>query len=169
MTWRANNAAVVACSSWVEARTTVNRLIEAGYDPQKVSVAARLCSSNGDSIACYSLAGRTEGWGDDGRFWAALWRTLSGRGVFVLPSYGPVLVAGPLVEWVARALNNAGIFDGFSAVGAALYGIGLSRDVVPELEAALDARNFLVVIYGSSKEVEQAGSVLAVEELSDAA
>ena len=87
----------------------------------------------------------------------------------MLPDYGPVLVAGPLVEWIVGALHNAGIFNGFSAVGAALYGIGISRELIPVLEAAMGTCDFLVVVHGASKEVQEAGSVLRAGELSDAA
>ncbi len=169
MTWQANNAAVMTCSSCFRAQGVVTRLIEGGYATGKISVAARWSSTERKALACYNLTGRTEGWGEKGRLWARLWGALSGRGVFALPQFGPILAAGPLVEWIVRALKNAEIFGGFSAVGAALYGIGVSRDVVPEIEASFEEGDFLVIVYGTAKEIDTARLTFAAEELSNAA
>jgi len=169
MTWQADNALVVACFSSAEAYAAVSRLIESGYAADKISAVARCHSAVREASACYNLGGRVEGWGKEGKAWAGLWRALSGQGIFVLPDLGPIFVAGPLVEWAIKALKNIGIFNGLNAVGAALYGIGVSRIVVPEIEASLEAQVFLVVVSGSADDVNLARTILKTEGSSRAA
>lgn len=138
------------------------RLLEGGFEAGKISVASQARRTNGEVVGCYNVSGRTEGQGDVGTFWAALWGVLSGWGFFMMPDTGPVLVAGPLVGWIVAALENAAIFDGLSAIGAALYSMGISRESVSEFEAAFRACKFLVIVHGTSREVDEARSVLVM-------
>jgi len=164
MTWQADNAVVTATYSYAEAQGAVTGLLESGYPATKISVAARCRCNGGEISACYSFAGDLEGWGEKGRFWAGVWRVLSGWGGFVLPDFGVVLVAGPIARWIVGALGNAGMISGFSAVGAALYGIGLPRGLVPEIEATFEDYAFLVIASGRAEEVNQARSTLEAKE-----
>ena len=50
---------------------------------------------------------------------------------------------------------------GLSALGVALYSLGIPEDTVLEYEQAVKADGYLVVAHGSPAEVEQARSVLA--------
>lgn len=169
MTWQSDNAVVTACSSHAEAQTAVTSLLASGHPPSKISVVARWQGADGEASACYGIAGELEGWGDRGRFWAGVWRALSGWGGFVLPEFGAILVAGPLAEWIVGALENTGVINGFSAVGAALYGMGMPRRLVPEIEATLEAYAFLVIASGTANEVNRARSALEAEETTRAA
>ena len=48
-----------------------------------------------------------------------------------------------------------------SALGAALYSIGIPKDSVIQYEAALKADGFLVLAHGSAEEVSRAKTILA--------
>lgn len=52
------------------------------------------------------------------------------------------------------------IVGGLSAIGAALYSIGIPKDSVVRYEAALRADKFLVVVNGASDEVARASELL---------
>ncbi len=55
---------------------------------------------------------------------------------------GPVVVLGYLAAIVITALENAITLGGLSAIGAALYSIGIPKNSVVEYEAAVKADIF---------------------------
>jgi hypothetical protein len=108
-------------------------------------------------------------WGKMGAFWAGLrgwWR--AGTGFFVIPGLGPTLVAGPLVVWIVGALEGAFVFEGLSAIGAALYNFGIPKDSVLRMEAALKADKFLVIMHGTASEVGDAREILTTAGVPEA-
>jgi len=52
------------------------------------------------------------------------------------------------------------VAGGLSAVGAALYSIGIPKDSILKYETSLKANKYLLVIHGTIEEVEQAGQIL---------
>jgi len=52
------------------------------------------------------------------------------------------------------------VLGGLSAVGAALYSIGIPKDSVLKYETSLKANKFLLVVHGTADEVERASSIL---------
>jgi hypothetical protein len=66
-----------------------------------------------------------------------------------------------LVAWIIGALEGAVIFGGLSAIGAALYSIGIPKDSVLKYEKSLKSNKFLVVAHGTIDEVERAREILS--------
>ena len=95
-------------------------------------------------------------WGKTGAFWGGFWGLLFGSAFFAIPGIGPVLVAGPLVGWIIGALEGAAVVGGLSAIGAALYGMGIPKDSVLEYETALKTDRFLLMVHGTAMQVAQA-------------
>jgi hypothetical protein len=58
-------------------------------------------------------------------------------------------------------IENAIVVGGLSALGAALYGIGVPKDSVIQYETALKADSFLVMAHGAAAEVARAKTILA--------
>ena len=56
----------------------------------------------------------------------------------------------------ATALNNAPIFGEMSAVGMGLYTVGISRDSILKCEAVLAEGKQLLLVHGSTHQVEEA-------------
>ena len=73
-----------------------------------------------------------------------------------MPVVGPVLVVGYLAAIALSAIENAIVVGGLSALGAALYSIGVPKDSVLQYETDLKADSFLVMARGSQSEVERA-------------
>jgi len=95
-----------------------------------------------------------------GAFWGGLWGFLFGSAFFFIPGIGPIVVGGPLVSWIIGALEGAAIMGGMSAVGAALYGIGIPKDSIVKYETSLKANKFLLVAHGTGEEVAKAKKIL---------
>ena len=75
-------------------------------------------------------------------------RLLFGSAFFFIPGIGPLIVFGPLVAWIVGGLEGAVVVGGLSALGAALYGIGIPKDSIMQYETALKSDEFLVIAHG---------------------
>jgi len=95
-------------------------------------------------------------------FGGGVWGLLFGSAFFFVPGIGPLVVGGPLVSWIIGALEGAALVGGLSAVGAALYSIGIPKDSIIKYETSLKANKFLVVAHGSVEEVNKAHDILSV-------
>jgi hypothetical protein len=99
-------------------------------------------------------------WGKFGAFWGGIWGLLFGSAFFWIPGVGPLLLGGPLVSALVGAIEGAVVVGGLSALGAALYSIGIPKDSVIEYETAVNADKYLVIAHGSAETVEEARAVL---------
>jgi hypothetical protein len=153
------NAAVAVYSLPAEADAALRQLKEGGFPAGGISVAAK----NGASAGfCFCRAGAgAKCYGASGGFWNAVWEMLPGWAILCVPGEGGLLVAGRLAEWMAASVENAAIFRGLSAFGAALYNIGVSKEAVAEYEAALAGGKYVVIAHGPAGEVARARRLLA--------
>jgi hypothetical protein len=106
-------------------------------------------------------------WGKMGAFWGAVWGWFIGAAVFLIPGIGPVLVGGPLVAIVISTLEGAVVVGGLSALGAALYSLGIPKDTVLRYELALKAEKYLLVAHGTESDVENARRILNITGADD--
>jgi hypothetical protein len=69
-------------------------------------------------------------------------------------------VLGYLAAIVASAIEGAIVVGGLSALGAALYSIGIPKDSVIDYETAVKADSFLVMTHGPAEEVARARDII---------
>jgi hypothetical protein len=82
-------------------------------------------------------------------------------GLFIaVPVVGHVVVLGYLGAMVVSAIESAIVVGGASALGAALYGIGVPKDSVIQYETAVKADGFLVMAHGTAAEMARAQAIL---------
>ena len=84
---------------------------------------------------------------------------LFGSALFLIPGVGHILVLGPL-GWIVGALGEAVVVGGLTALGAALYSVGIPKDSILKYETALKADHYVVVAHGTVEEVSTAKRVL---------
>ncbi len=101
-------------------------------------------------VGYYATGGRMNVWGKTGALWGGLWGLLFGSAFFLIPGIGPLFAAGPLVGWIVGALEGAVIVGGFSALGAGLYSIGISKDSILEYETQIKMGKYVVIAHGDS-------------------
>ena len=73
---------------------------------------------------------------------------------------GPVMVLGHLAAMVVAAVEGAILFGGLSALGAALFSIGIPKDSVIAYEQDVKTDGFLVVAHGSADEMARSKAIL---------
>jgi hypothetical protein len=157
----AQNATVVVLDSHRQVEESVRLLRQSGFDLGKVSVVAMDRRAGEQVVAHYGTGGQARYWGEFGPFWTSMWASLSGWACLVIPEAGPILVAGPLGGWIVGVLENQAVFGGLSALGAALYGLGIPKDAVLRCDAAVRMDKFLLIAHGAVDEVGKARAILA--------
>jgi hypothetical protein len=74
---------------------------------------------------------------------------------------GHVVVLGYLAAAVVSGAESALVVGGLSAIGAALYSIGIPKDSVVRYENDVKANKFLLIASGNAAQVDQARAILA--------
>ncbi len=156
----ANAAAVAVYEEHTGAEEAVITLQKGGFDMKKLSILGKGYHSEEQVIGHYNAGDRVKYWGGTGALWGGLWGLLFGTAFFAIPGIGPVVVGGPLVAAIVSGLEGAVFVGGVSAIGAALYSIGIPKDSVLRYETALKADKYLVVVNGTAGEVTEARDIL---------
>ncbi len=84
--------------------------------------------------------------------------------MLTLPLIGSVVVLGHLAAMVFAAVEGAVVVGGLSAIGAAIFSIGVPENSVIEYEAAQKTDAFLIVANGSVDEMARAKAILETME-----
>jgi uncharacterized membrane protein len=165
-----HNAVVAIYKSHDEAETAIKELQHSGFDMKKLSIVGRDYHTDEHVVGYYNAGDRMQYWGKQGAFWGGIWGLLFGSAFFLIPGVGPLLVAGPLVGWIVGALEGAVVVGGVSAIGAALYSLGIPKDSVLRYETAVKTGKFVVIAHGTAEEATRAREIIhrtnpeAVEE-----
>jgi uncharacterized membrane protein len=131
------NAAVAIYESHVQAEEAVKELQRSGFNIKTISIVGKDYHKEENVTGYYNTGDRMKYWGKMGAFWGGFWGMLFGSGFFFIPGIGPLVVAGPLVSWIVGALEGAAVVGGLSALGAALFSMGIPKDSVLKYETAL--------------------------------
>jgi hypothetical protein len=154
------NSVIPIYANHIEAENAVKELHKSGFDMRKVSIVGMDYQNEEQVIGYYNTGERVGCWGKSGAFWGAIWGFLFGSALIFIPGLGPILVAGPLVGALIGALEGAVITGGLSALGAALYSIGIPRDSIIQYEILLKSNKFLLIVHGTVEEVKKAYEIL---------
>ena len=155
-----HNSVVATFNSHLEAEAAVHALQKNGFDMKRLSIVGKDYHSEEHVVGYYNTGERVRYWGTLGAFWGGLWGFLLGSAVFIIPGFGPVVIAGPIIAWIAGALEGAVVVGGLSVIGAALYSIGIPKDSILKYEESLKANKFLLIAQGTNDEVEMARGIL---------
>ncbi|MEJ0069351.1 MAG: general stress protein [Pseudomonadota bacterium] len=159
-----NSDAVIAVfADHNTAETAVKKLAAAGFEMKNLSVVGKGYHSEEKVVGFYNVGDRIKFWGTRGALWGGLWGLFFGGLFMTIPVVGHVVVLGYLAATAISALESAVVVGGMSALGAALYGIGVPKDSVVQYEAAVKADGFLVMAHGTPEEMARAKSILGTD------
>lgn len=159
-----HGSVVAVYESHGEAEQAVRTLATSGFDMQQLSIVGRDYMTEQGVVGYYNAGDRVKAWGKSGAFWGGLWGMLFGSALFVIPGIGPLFAAGPLVGWIVAGLEGATVLGGMSAVGAALYSIGIPKDSVLRYETQIKAGKFVVIAHGNADDIDRSRKLLAGAE-----
>jgi hypothetical protein len=154
------NAIVAVYATHADADLAIRALQQAGFDMKKLSIMGKDFHSEEHAVGFYNTGDRMKFWGGLGAFWGGLWGMMFGGALFFIPAIGPLVVMGPLVGWIAGALEGAVVGGGAGILGAALAGAGIPENSIVKYQEELKAGKFVVIAHGTAAEVEYARSRL---------
>jgi hypothetical protein len=138
------------------AEAAVKKLTAAGFEMKSLSVVGKGYHTDEKVVGFYNIGDRVKFWGTRGAFWGLFF-----GGLFMtIPVVGHVIVLGYLAAVAISAVEGAVMAGGLSALGAALYSIGVPKDSVIQYEADLQADSFLVMAHGTPAEMARAKAIL---------
>lgn len=158
------NSCVAIFKTHQEAEQAIKDLEKSGFDMKKLSILGKGYHPEEQAVGYYNTGDRVKYWGKQGAFWGGLWGLLLGSAFFWVPGIGPLAVAGPFVSTIVGGLEGAVLTGGLTAIGAALYSIGIPKDSVVKYETAIKSDNFLVIVHGTKDEVERASEILGTNK-----
>jgi hypothetical protein len=145
-----NNAVVRVYDPHAEAQATLEDLERSGFAMNNLSIVGKDYHSDKQFIGGYHNAGdQMKTWSELANSWGGLWGLLLGSGFYLIPGIGPVIVFGPLVSSIVRALQTAVIPDDLSALGAGLHNIGIPKHSIMEYETAVKFDKFIIIAHGT--------------------
>ena len=154
------NAVVAVFTRHQDAEEAVRKLAGGGFDMTHYSIVGQGFHSEEKVVGFYNIGDRIKFWGKNGAFWGGLWSLFFGGIFLTIPMVGPVMVLGHLAAMVVAAVEGALLFGGLSALGAALFSIGIPKDSVIAYEQAVKTDGFLVVAHGSADEMARSKAIL---------
>ena len=148
------------------AEAAVKKLTTADFEMKNLSVVGKGYHSDEKVVGFYNAGDRIKFWGKRGAFWGGFWGLFLGGLFMTIPVVGHVVVLGYLATIVIAGIENAVLVGGLSALGAALYSIGIPKDSVIQYETALKADSFLVMAHGTAEEMARAKTILGTANAS---
>jgi heat induced stress protein YflT len=145
------------------AEAAVKKLTTAGFEMKNLSVVGKGYQTDEKVVGFYNMGDRVKFWGKRGAFWGGFWGLFLGGLFMTIPVVGHVVVLGYLATILVAGIENAVVVGGLSALGAALYSIGIPKDSVIQYETALKADSFLVMAHGTNEEMIRAKTILGAE------
>lgn len=143
------------------AEDAIKKLAASGFETKNLSVVGKGYHTEEKVVGFYNTGDRVKFWGSRGAFWGGFWGLFFGGLFMTVPVVGHVVVLGYLASVAAAGIENAVVVGGLSALGAALYSLGIPKNSVLEYETAIKADDFLVLAHGSADEMARAKSILA--------
>jgi hypothetical protein len=142
------------------AETAIKKLTDAGFEMKNLSVVGKGYHTDEKVVGFYNTGDRIKFWGTRGAFWGGFWGLFLGGLFLAVPVVGHVVVLGYLASILIAGVENAVVVGGLSALGAALYSIGIPKDSVIQYETALKTDSFLVMAHGPAAEIARAKTIL---------
>jgi hypothetical protein len=139
----------------------IRSLGKAGFDVKKLSIVGKGYHTEEHPVGFYTTGDRMKTWGGVGAFWGGIWGLLLAPAVFMIPGFGVIAMAGPIVAALVGALEGAVVVGGVSALGAALVHGGVPKDEIIRYETAVKSDQYLVIVHGSEEDHEQADPILS--------
>jgi hypothetical protein len=143
------------------AETAVKKLTAAGFEMKNLSVVGKGFHTEEKVVGFYNIGDRIKFWGTRGAFWGGLWGLFFGGLFLTIPVVGHVVVLGYLAATIIAGVENAIVVGGLSALGAALFGMGVPKDSVIRYETAIKTDSFLVMARGAKQEIAHAKEILS--------
>ncbi len=155
------NSCIAIFKTHEEAERAIAELKHAGIDMKKLSIIGKGYEREEHVMGYYNGLDRVKFWGKRGAFWGGMWGVLFSPAFMCVPVAGTLTAGGILFSTFAGGLSTAVFTGSLSALGAALYSIGIPRNSIIKYETAIKLEKYLLIFYSTRDEVERASDILS--------
>ena len=159
-----NHAVVAVFADHNGAEAAIRKIAGGGLDMKHFSIIGKGYHTEDKVIGFYNTGDSVKFGGTNGAVWGGLWGLFFGGIFMTMPVVGGVMVLGHLAAMVFAAIEGAVVVGGLSALGAALFSLGIPKDSVIQYEDALKAEEFLIVAHGPVEEMARAKTILEMRK-----
>lgn len=152
--WQKMNALVAVFDDTRSAHEVAGQLVEHDFPMDQISVLHRPSGQTDDflGVSYQNERERTKIWAENGGLWGALVGLAVGAsGLIFVPSIGPLLVLGPVIDTIAGAALGAGVMAeaaNVTRLTAALHRLGIPEEETAQLhQAIMDGKTMLILHY----------------------
>jgi hypothetical protein len=143
-----------------DAEIAVKTLRESKFGTDSVSIVGRNFHTLATVVGYYATDDVVRPCGRFGPFWGDLLRLFSESGLFWVPDFGPLVMAGELISRVRQASEESVIVYGLTALGVALYSMSVPEQSILGYEEAIKRDHFVLIVQGGDVDVTRARDVL---------
>jgi hypothetical protein len=161
-----DDATIAVFADHTAAEAGIKKLAQAGFDMKTLSVVGQGFHTEEKVVGFYNTGDRIKFWGTRGAFWGGFWGLFFTGAFITTPVVGPVIVLGYIATAVISTIEGIIVVGGLSALGAALFSMGIPKDSIIEYEAAVQADNFLVMAHGATADMARARAILGTSNAS---
>jgi hypothetical protein len=158
------NTVVAVFNEHAVAEAAIKQLAGAGFAMKQLSIVGKGYHTEEKVVGFYNTGDRIRFWGARGAVWGALWGLFFGGLFITVPVIGPLVMLGYVAAAAIMAIENAVVLGGLSALGAALFSIGIPKNSVLEYEAIVKADGFLVMAHGTAEEAARAKAIVGASK-----
>ena len=144
-----------------EAEQAIKELDHAGFDMEKISIVGKGYEREEKVTGYYNTVERVKFWSKRGALWGGLWGLLFSPAFVCVPVAGSLTAGGLLLSTLVSGVSTAAFTGGLTALGAALYGIGIPKNSIIKYETAINLEKYLLIVHGTREEVERASDILS--------
>jgi uncharacterized membrane protein len=156
-----NNNCISIFKTRQEAEQAIKDLDQAGFDMGKISIVGKDYEREEKVTGYYNTLERVKFWSKRGALWGGLWGLLFSPAFICVPVAGSLTAGGLLLSTLASCVSTAAFTGGLTALGAALYGIGIPKNSIIKYETAIKLEKYLLIVHGTRDEVERASDILS--------
>jgi uncharacterized membrane protein len=135
-------------------------LTAAGIKKRKISVVTQSLETETKIHGFMSHTDATRMGAETGAWTGGIFGLLVGAAFVWIPGFGPLLVAGPLAAALLAGLEGAAAGAAGGGLLGALLGHAVEKRHIPKYEEAIKSGKFLLVVSGSTEDVDQAMHIL---------
>lgn len=161
---RTKDKCIAVLGSHTDAEAAIRELGHADFEMKALSIIGMDFHTEENVVGFYNAGDRVKHWGKRGAFWGGLFGLLLSPAFFWIPGIGPVLTGGivgsALMGMIEGGVVGAVIVGGMSALGGALFSIGIPKDSVLGYERDLRAGKYLVMVHGTQADAYRARDIL---------
>jgi hypothetical protein len=143
-----------------DAEKAIKLFHSSGFDMKIISIVGKGRHTKEQVIGICTSGTRIKFWSKLGAFWGGLFGLLFGSALFTIPGIGHIIILGPLAGWILGALEGAAVGGGLTALGAALYNLGIPKHRATKYESAIKSDQYMIIAHGKNEVIQKAKEII---------